>query len=101
MKVILTHRKMLERRLRWCGHVIRRKESRFTKAVMCVDIAEKRPGERPKMRWMDMLKSDLKELSIFAEDTLDRSKWKLITRKEDLARVRLIRERRRITSGFC
>ena len=83
MKVTPIHNKMLEGRLRWYGHVRRREENHVTRAVMSMDIAGKRPRGRPKMRWMDRIKEDLKELGILAEDALDRNKWRRITQKAD------------------
>ncbi|VDM78837.1 unnamed protein product [Strongylus vulgaris] len=64
MKVAPIVKKMQENRLRWYGHVSRRNENHITRMAMSLEFAGKRPRGRPKMRWMDSIKADLKELSI-------------------------------------
>ena len=39
--------------------------------------------ERPKWRWMDRLKQDLKEKSLVEKDTQDRKLWKQLTKADD------------------
>lgn len=55
---------------------VRREEDHVTKTVMSMEITGKKPRGRPKMRWMDRVKSDLEEFEIAAEVALNRNKWR-------------------------
>ncbi|KAK7142827.1 hypothetical protein R3I94_012244 [Phoxinus phoxinus] len=64
--------KMLEARLRWYGHVTRSHENSVAKTAMRLDP----PGNRPKMRWMDRIKQDMKDVQVAPDDTTDWNKWR-------------------------
>ena len=53
-------KKVLESRLKWYGHVLRREEY-VDKRVMGMEVPGKRRRGRPKRSWMDNIKNDLSE----------------------------------------
>ncbi|KAJ4442477.1 hypothetical protein ANN_04063 [Periplaneta americana] len=61
-------RNIKSRRLRWAGHVARMGESRNAYRVLVGRPEGKRPLGRPRRRWEDIIKMDLRERS--AEDAL-------------------------------
>jgi hypothetical protein len=52
------------RRLRWAGHVARMGEGRGVCSVLVGNLEGKRPLGRPKRRWEDNIKLDLREIGI-------------------------------------
>ncbi|VDM76097.1 unnamed protein product [Strongylus vulgaris] len=62
MKVAPIVKKIHEKRLRWYGHVA---------------------GKRPRERWVDKIRADLKELRIDEHHALDREYWRQLTRTAD------------------
>ena len=48
------------RRLRWAGHVVRMEEGRSAFKI----LTGKRIGKRPRRRWEDNIRMDLKEIGI-------------------------------------
>ena len=69
------------RRLRWTGHVLRMDESRIPKVVLYGELAEgKRSRGRPRLRYRDVVKRDLKSFNICHEDwehrASDRARWR-------------------------
>jgi cobyric acid synthase len=50
--------------LRWAGHVIRREHEKIIKGLMIVKLEGKRKKGRPRMRWMDGVEKDLKNLGV-------------------------------------
>ncbi|GKD31472.1 hypothetical protein Tco_1242250, partial [Tanacetum coccineum] len=59
--------KMREVRLRWFGHVRRRPQSAPVRRVESLLVDGLRRRGRPKLRWEDRLKHDMKEL-LLSED---------------------------------
>jgi hypothetical protein len=55
-------RQMKSRRMRWAGHVARMGEGRDVYSVLVVKPEGKRPFERPRRRWKDGIKMDLREI---------------------------------------
>jgi hypothetical protein len=51
------------RRMRWAGHVVRMGEGRVYR-VLVGRLKSKRPLERPRRRWEDDIKMDLREIVI-------------------------------------
>jgi hypothetical protein len=52
------------RRMRWAGHVACRGEGRGVYRVLVGRLEGKRPLERPRRRWEDNIKMDLREIGI-------------------------------------
>jgi hypothetical protein len=48
----------------WAGHVIRRENEEIIKVLMIVKPEEKRKKGRPRMRWMDGVETDLRNLGV-------------------------------------
>ena len=57
-------RAIKSRRFRWAGHVVRIKESRSAFKIFTGKRAGKRPLGRPRCRWKDNIRMDLKEIGI-------------------------------------
>jgi hypothetical protein len=54
-------RKIKSRRIRWAGHAARMGEGRNVFRVLVGSPKEKSPLERPRCRWEDGIKMDLRE----------------------------------------
>ena len=52
------------RRLRWAGHVVRMEEGRDPFKILTGKPTGKRPLGRPRRRWEDNIRMDLKEIGI-------------------------------------
>jgi hypothetical protein len=52
------------RRLRWAGHVARMEEGRSALEILTGKPTEKRPSGRPRHRWEENIRKNLKELGI-------------------------------------
>jgi hypothetical protein len=50
------------RRMRWTGHVARMVEKMNAYKILVEMPEEKRPLERPRRRWVDNIKMDLREI---------------------------------------
>lgn len=76
---------LVQRQLRWTGHVIRMEDCRLPKAVLYGELSE---GQRnvgaPKKRFKDQLKKNLKTCNIVPDDlellAHERSEWRLACR---------------------
>ena len=69
-------------RLRWAGHVIRMEEDRSTFKIVTDTPAGKRPLGRPRRRWEDNIRMELKEISIntrnWIDSTPDKNYWRAL-----------------------
>ena len=63
--------KMREGRLRWYGHVIRRDQEYVERKMMEMELPAKRK-ERPKRRFLDVVKKDMREVGAKETDVEDR-----------------------------
>ena len=61
-------KKVQESRLKWYGHVLRREYEYVGKRVMGMEVPGKRRRERPKRRWLDIIRNDLSERELSGED---------------------------------
>nr|GEU77727.1 hypothetical protein [Tanacetum cinerariifolium] len=65
--------KMREGRLRWFWRVKRRPQNAPVRRVKAMEVEGSRRRGRPKLRWEDRLKMDMKELLLFEDMTSDRN----------------------------
>ena len=82
-----------QRRLRWLGHVLRMGAERIPKSLLYGDlVVGKRNRVRPKLRFKDVCKSDLKSLKIKTNElellANDRAKWRSTVHKGNTLRNR-------------
>ena len=70
-------------RLSWFGHTNRVPETRIVKKIYKWKRFTRRPIGRPKSRWEDDVREDLKKMKIikWVEQVQDRFKWKTIVEK--------------------
>ncbi|KAJ4433434.1 hypothetical protein ANN_15732 [Periplaneta americana] len=77
-------RNIKSRRLRWAGHVARMGESRNTYRVLVGRPEGKRPLGRPRRRWEDNIKMDLREVGYGDREWInlaqDRDQWRAYVR---------------------
>jgi hypothetical protein len=68
------------RRMRWVGHVVRTREGRDVYGVLVGGSEGKRPLGRPRHRWEDNIKMDLREIGIDGANWIrlaqDRVQWR-------------------------
>ena len=67
---------MRRRRLQWFGQVRRRDREEDIRMVAEMRVQGKRKRGRPKRRWMDTIKDDMRRWGLEEEDTEDRSTWR-------------------------
>ena len=70
--------KMREGRLRWYGHVMRRDQEYIGRKMMEMKLPGKRRRGRPKRRFLDVVKEDMKEVGVKEMDIEDRKMWKMM-----------------------
>ena len=70
------------RRMRWAGHVARMGEERGVCRVLVGKQEGKRPMGRPRRRWVDNIRMDLKEVGCGYMDWIglaqDRDRWRTL-----------------------
>jgi hypothetical protein len=70
------------RRMRWAGHVARMRETRNAYRILVGKPEGKRPLGRPRRRWMDNIKMDLKKIGWDGRDWIelaqDRDQWRAL-----------------------
>ncbi|XP_054285599.1 uncharacterized protein LOC129002085 [Macrosteles quadrilineatus] len=64
------------RRLRWVGHILRRKEESLLKIALRGNPRGRRPIGRPKARWWGQVRKDLERMRLVEEDAWDRDYWR-------------------------
>ena len=63
-------------RLKWYGHVMRRKDECWIRKCLTMDVEGKRERGRPAKCWMDLVKGDLKAKGLEPEDAAKRVQWR-------------------------
>jgi len=63
-------------RLRWFGHVKRKDQNFVGRYTLEMKPPGKRRRGRPKLRWLDCVASDMKDIGATEEDAKDRQRWK-------------------------
>ena len=82
-KVVEMSKKVQERRLQWYGHVMRREETHVVRRVFEMEVPGRRGRGRPKRRWMDGIKEDLRVKGLSEDDAYDRTRWRKTVRNVD------------------
>ena len=82
-KIAKLRDKLLNVRLRWYGHVKRREEDYVGKRMMDKAVPGIRKRGRPKRRWIDLVREDMKRVGTREGDEVDRVKWRLLSRCGD------------------
>ncbi|XP_061721100.1 uncharacterized protein LOC133527920 [Cydia pomonella] len=81
-KVVPIGDKLVERRMRWFGHVMRRDEEYPVKKALAIP-EERRERGRPLATWWTTVAKDLERAQLNTETTQDRWSWRLRTRRAD------------------
>jgi hypothetical protein len=70
------------RRMRWAGHVARMREKRNAYRILVANPEGKRPMGRPRRRWVDDIKMDLREIGWDGMDwydlAQDKDQWRAL-----------------------
>ena len=80
VKVELLGMKMREGRLRWYGHVMRSDQEYVGRKMMEMELQGKRRRGRPKRRFLDVVKEDMREVGAKETDVEDRKVWRMMIR---------------------
>ncbi|KAF7658937.1 hypothetical protein LDENG_00005840 [Lucifuga dentata] len=75
--------KVREARLRWFGHVQRRDSEHIGRRMLRLELPGRRPRGRPKRRFMDVVKEDMKLVGMREEEAEDRVRWRQMIRCGD------------------
>ena len=75
--------KLRNARQRWYEHVERREEDYMGKRMMEMTVTGRRKRGRPRRRWMDLVREDIKMLGVREGDEVNRVKWRLLSRCGD------------------
>ena len=78
---------LTQKRLSWYGHVMRRDETHITKSTLRTTVTGTRPRERPKMRRLDRLESDMRIYGINPEMATDRKRWAAMVKNVDTTQM--------------
>jgi hypothetical protein len=75
-------RQVKSRRMRWAGHVVGMREERRVYKVLVGKPEGKRPLGRPRHRWEDGIRMDLREIGLRGVDWIrlaqDRDRWRAV-----------------------
>ena len=74
---------LTQTRLSWYGHVMPREETHITRSTLSTAVTGTRPRGRPKMRWLDRLKSDMRIYGINPEMATDTQCCSVMVKKVD------------------
>ena len=72
--------KVREARLRWFGHVQRRDSEYIGRRMLRMELPGRRPRGRPKRRFMDVVKEDMRVVGVREDEAEDRVRWKQMIR---------------------
>ena len=67
---------MQQNKLRWFGHVERRDELCWIKRIGTLQVDGDGVKGRPRKRWREVLKEDMREKGLCREDAWDRPRWR-------------------------
>ena len=69
-----------QNRLRWYGHVLRKKDTDWVKKCMVYEVEGSRPRGRPKRTWREVVQKNCQACDLNREDAMDRGRWKKLTK---------------------
>ena len=69
-----------QNRLHWYGHLLQKEDDDCVKKCMEYEAESPRPRGRPKRTWTEVVKKDCLARKLNKEDTMDRSKWRKLTK---------------------
>ena len=75
--------KLRNARLRWYRHVKRREKNYVGKRMMEMAVPGRKKRERPRRRWIDLVREDIKRVGAREEDKVDQVKWRILSRCGD------------------
>ena len=75
--------KVREARKRWFGHVQRSDSEYIGRRMLSFELPGRRPRGRPKRRFMDVMREDMKVVSAREEDAKDSARWRQLIRCGD------------------
>ena len=70
--------KMREGRLKWYGYVMRRDQEYVRRKIMEMELLGKRRRGRPKRRFLNVMKEDIREVGVKETDVEDRKMWRMM-----------------------
>ena len=72
-------------RLRWYGHVKRRRrEAEYVgRKTLEMEVPGRRKRGRPRKRWLDVVREDMESVGVVEEDVVNRGVWRKKTRCDD------------------
>ena len=71
--------KLRNAKLRWYANVKRREEDYVGKRMMEMAVPGRRKRERPRRRWMDLLREDMERVGAREGDEVDRVIWRILS----------------------
>ena len=74
--VVEMDEKLREGRLRWFGHVRRRRSTEPVRRVERFQVEGKRGRDRPRRTWEEQIRLDLQKLHLSEDMTADRKSWR-------------------------
>ena len=69
---------MKKGRLRWYGHVMKSDQEYVGKKMMEMELLGKRKRGKPKRRFVDVVKEDIREVGAKETDVEDRKVWRMM-----------------------
>ena len=75
VRPITTH--LMQKRLRWYGHVRRRDDTHMTRTVLNMDVEGVRARGRAKLRYMDTIRRYMNKNGTTDVNILDRNDWRV------------------------
>ena len=72
-------KKVQEMRLKWYGHVMRRQEHYVGRRGWKRMYKGRRKRGRPKRRWLDRVREDIKETGLSGNEVYDRDTWRCMS----------------------
>ena len=82
-KVVEISKKIQEGRLRWYGHLLRRDEDHVGRQIMEMEVEGRRRRGRPRKRWRDCIRDDLRLKGITEEEAQNRNHWRQLIHNGD------------------